>query len=494
MKNAEYRQKYKEYLEGSVRNQKMVLEGTRNFEQTGQPTQPVDVRTITEKIADMEASGGLRDLLREQLLKIIEPSAIYDVISELDTDQIKFMLIQFPTIEQDMFKHYGGKVPTARIFLNYFEKYMSEFEKTQGVHMSITPEELETVSRNIGQKTKLLKGDDIPYKVAKKKASGVYTSDFDMDDSPIFAGENQITTFDDLSESISLLENKNTVLDIWYRALEEIKRQFEDEKNLTQDQLDGRRDLLSTLSDPQLPKSRDGLGAKSLDDDAIFQAIHEWADIYYDNNIGAYKARNGDYNYMFYCIDEDAFGGLQGSGIRKKIQGRGIKQEEPKKEIPKKGIQKKDAYVDFGNYIIHTSKLDDGILVVKTKSKTKISDIPQKKLSQNLSNIFHTIVGGSTDINPDDMTRLTNEEKTFLDKVIRRAKLSNQVRIPLPEKDEKQREDERFELLRGQVLSGNDSSELIAEFKKLLLKLKREKRLPKNEVDDILYELLILGY
>jgi hypothetical protein len=48
--------------------------------------------------------------------------------------------------------------------------------------------------------------------------------------------------------------------------------------------------------------------------------------------------------------------------------------------------------------------------------------------------------------------------------------------------------------MKGEIMSGNDSKELVKKFKILILKLSKQNVLPKNEVQEILEDLLSLGY
>jgi hypothetical protein len=52
----------------------------------------------------------------------------------------------------------------------------------------------------------------------------------------------------------------------------------------------------------------------------------------------------------------------------------------------------------------------------------------------------------------------------------------------------------RFEVLKGEIMAGNDSPELTKEFKILILKLSEEGLLPKGEVRGLLLDLLRLGH
>jgi len=80
-----------------------------------------------------------------------------------------------------------------------------------------------------------------------------------------------------------------------------------------------------------------------------------------------------------------------------------------------------------------------------------------------------------------------------LHNVVRRAKLNNIVKIPTPDKKAQAAEMDRWELLRGEILAGNDNPELIKEFKVLLLKYIKEGRIPRREANEVLYELMALG-
>jgi len=54
-------------------------------------------------------------------------------------------------------------------------------------------------------------------------------------------------------------------------------------------------------------------------------------------------------------------------------------------------------------------------------------------------------------------------------------------------------EDDRFEVLRGQLIAGQDNLQLAKEFKVLMLKMVNEGRLPKRQANEIMHEMLMLG-
>ena len=68
------------------------------------------------------------------------------------------------------------------------------------------------------------------------------------------------------------------------------------------------------------------------------------------------------------------------------------------------------------------------------------------------------------------------------------------IRDRTPNKTEEQKDINRFMILKGELSSGNDNSNLIKEFKILVMKLKNNGLLPKKQATDILCELATLGY
>jgi hypothetical protein len=164
-----------------------------------------------------------------------------------------------------------------------------------------------------------------------------------------------------------------------------------------------------------------------------------------------------------------------GHGIRKK--GRGISSD----------------YRDFGINKINHKKLDDGILTLRRKSNTNIPDMPSKRISRKLQKIIKQISGGGL---PDynDLNSLEDNEKDYLHKLISKSNLNDRLSVPAPSKDQEEKDFHQFEVMKGEIMSGNDSKELVKKFKVLILKLSKQNILPKNEVQELLQDLISLGY
>ena len=70
----------------------------------------------------------------------------------------------------------------------------------------------------------------------------------------------------------------------------------------------------------------------------------------------------------------------------------------------------------------------------------------------------------------------------------------DKLSVPTPSKDSMEQDVHSFNVMKGEILAGNDSSVLIKKFKLLLLKLSKNGSLPKRECQEIMEDLIQLGY
>jgi len=197
---------------------------------------------------------------------------------------------------------------------------------------------------------------------------------------------------------------------------------------------------------------------------------------------------------------QDDNDGSQGNGFRPRGRGRpkgsGIKKkyaETVAKSISDEGIEPERRFIKFGRYLINTKKLNDGILAVKRPSGNGISDFPSQRISNNLRKVLKIMIGGGTPIF-SDLEALSEPERAYLHKLASKADIVDKFNIPTPSKTKYEQDIHDFEVMRGEIMSGNDSKELVKKFKIHILKLSKLGALPKSEVQDILETLLELGY
>ena len=88
--------------------------------------------------------------------------------------------------------------------------------------------------------------------------------------------------------------------------------------------------------------------------------------------------------------------------------------------------------------------------------------------------------------------RIASDERNQLHSILHLARLEDQFSVPVP--SDIDQDNNRFEILRGQIIAGNDNPDLIKDFKFLLMKLMTNGRIPRREGHDILADLAALGY
>lgn len=171
-----------------------------------------------------------------------------------------------------------------------------------------------------------------------------------------------------------------------------------------------------------------------------------------------------------------------GLNPRKRIIGKGVSIDRTK------GIESEPDYVPFGKFIVNRKKLLDGILMIKRPNGSFVPDFRTKRLSQNLTNVFRKVAGGSLP-SFGDLEKLDDDEREYLRHVARRSNLSSKLEVPSPRKDKNETLINQFEIMRGQLIAGNDSKDLIRKFKTVIIEMLDEELLPKGQAKDILIEL-----
>jgi hypothetical protein len=174
----------------------------------------------------------------------------------------------------------------------------------------------------------------------------------------------------------------------------------------------------------------------------------------------------------------------RGSGIVKPIYERIDKTQ---------GIKQGHTHVPFGKYIINKNRLDDDIFSFKHVKGYGVKGYPSKKISRNLSNVIKTIIGGGVP-KFNELSNLSDDEKNYLHTVSSKAGIMDKLSVPTPSKDTMEQDVHQFNVMKGEILAGNDSSVLIKKFKLLLLKLSKNGSLPKRECQEIMEDLIQLGY
>lgn len=180
-----------------------------------------------------------------------------------------------------------------------------------------------------------------------------------------------------------------------------------------------------------------------------------------------------------------------GNGLKK---GRGMKGGSIIDDIDPAGVLTNvSRYIPFGRHKINTKKLKDNIIAVKKMTGCNIDGFPLRRVSNDLGSVMRTIIGGGQ---PEfrQLEKLSDEEKVYLNNLVKKSKIEDRLNLIAPSKDEDEKEIHQFEVMKGEILSGNDNVEHVKKFKLLIMKLIRKELLPKSQGKDLLLDLATLGY
>lgn len=210
---------------------------------------------------------------------------------------------------------------------------------------------------------------------------------------------------------------------------------------------------------------------------------------------------NGDLNTAFEDYLRQTDGGTTGEGIiiKGKMTGRGLAKPKVSKpyrqsiaHLMDKPPEKPKPYTQFGRYFINKHRLEgEGIVAFRQPSGNTIPTLPTEKVSARLAKVIKTLVGKGVP-SYEDISALDKAEKEKLCKITKTCNVENPS-IPVMKSEDKQEED-RFNILRGEIIAGNDSPKIAKEFKVMLMKFVAEGRIPKRQANEILHELLALGH
>jgi hypothetical protein len=115
-------------------------------------------------------------------------------------------------------------------------------------------------------------------------------------------------------------------------------------------------------------------------------------------------------------------------------------------------------------------------------------------ISPKLGKLLNKIIQGHGFPSHNELTELDDSDKDIMYKVFKMSKAEGIDSIPRPNKSKDEQEFNRFTILKGQIIAGNNSKELIKEFKTLLVKLIHADKILRKDGHAILLDLAALGY
>jgi hypothetical protein len=154
------------------------------------------------------------------------------------------------------------------------------------------------------------------------------------------------------------------------------------------------------------------------------------------------------------------------------------------------GIQQSEKYVPFGKfYIQHHALIGKGMLMLRQPGGGYVTSHKPQKVSEGLVCAIDDLLHNQI----PDFDKLSEDEKKYLRKLAATAELDDRLRIPAPKKSAEQSQEDKFEVLVGEIRAGNDSPELLQRVKNMVEIMEKEGKISSEDAKDVCNELAQIG-
>lgn len=154
----------------------------------------------------------------------------------------------------------------------------------------------------------------------------------------------------------------------------------------------------------------------------------------------------------------------------------------------KKGLDSGSSahYIEFGKYMINDRFLKKGELLTKYKKSYAPTVIKRQKVTKLFESILRNIFD-TEEINYELVQDLSEEEQELFKRLISKAGLEDQLDF-----DERKVEPspkqlvEKFNVLKGEILAGNDNALIMSDIKKVVQKLREREIIDDEKMNEIM--------
>lgn len=549
-----FREAYMANLDLRARLDDTNLQANKNYIRTGQlPVEPSDFRTSEEKLADV---ARLRIEVRRRLGEIADGQQANKIAQALTTRELQFYAQQAPEINAILKPRYALGV-LADIFIPFLQNYMTDTSSNLGVAsglQQVSGRNMLLSGQNVSRS--LARSEEYAELLAEAPELGTAIGNikrvipppnlYDMIATNADADQQQEL----LQEANNLVSNLPTKTQI-SKAIDDIRRvkgvrTYDGSRDMnaygvalervrqliepTDDALIQANNLSSVLVSKQVATKKTA-GRKPMvdmrdreDDDELpmpsgnFNILTLRSSVNKASKKSLIKALKQLHNTKkggFLTPDEQAsldrmklkevkdFVNDNMDRIRKAVggmKGTGLAVKKPRLDVidPSSvnwegGVKATQRFVPFGRYIINTHRLNDDIVAIKRHKGGCLKEFPSTRISNRLGCIIREIVGGGVPTF-NDLDDLNDNERAYLHKLAKSSNILERLSIPAPKKSEIDKELNEFEILKGQIIAGNDNKDVIKKFKMLILKLSNKNIIPKPQVRELLFDLTNMGY
>lgn len=150
------------------------------------------------------------------------------------------------------------------------------------------------------------------------------------------------------------------------------------------------------------------------------------------------------------------------------------------------------SYLSFGKYVIHMGHLlDKNVANFKHRSLGSIPTIKPLTISDDYKDFILDTIDNQKP-NERLFNKLPQDEQKHFERVVSGAGLTDIFKLKRSHTEQERKDSERFELLRGEVMAGNNSEKVLKELRGLIVRFINEGRLHQREGTNLLMEISAL--
>jgi len=143
------------------------------------------------------------------------------------------------------------------------------------------------------------------------------------------------------------------------------------------------------------------------------------------------------------------------------------------------------SHIQFGKYLLHANNMNKSVLSVHHKGGGRVQSIPVQTMSEDLRDFIVDVLQNKR-ASQKEFSRLPLSEQKLFEKMSKGAGVHHTLGLKPVKSDDDNKIEERFEVLKGEWLAGNNSHELVRELRKIVIYFMEEGRLTKSQARELL--------
>ncbi len=149
-------------------------------------------------------------------------------------------------------------------------------------------------------------------------------------------------------------------------------------------------------------------------------------------------------------------------------------------------------FIPFGRYLLSLKQLQKNKFMLRTKSKNPVLSFKTLVLTRKTKAIVQKLLQ-DLDVSFEEVDALNEDERNIINEIVEKTEINTRLRIPNTKRSKLEKKLNKFNVLRGSIIAGNNNENLLREFRMLLVELNSEGFISKKETSDILLHLLHLN-